>query len=104
MRILALIIAVVALLTGGGNVATTTESETYPLTGIITEIDEGNDFVVFECANGNQFSFYGVEDWMVGDVVSAIMDDNGTPEVKDDKIVKIHYSGTTERLEGRCGK
>ena len=59
----------------------------YPATGIVTEICYEADYVVFETCNGNAFSFYGVEDWAEGDLVSALMCDNGTPYVTDDFIV-----------------
>lgn len=70
-----------------------TTTEQYPTTGIVTEIYYDTDQVVIMDFNGFLYTFYGVEDWMIGDVCSCIMDDNGTPDVKDDIIVQTKYSG-----------
>lgn len=68
----------------------------YPDTMIITSINEEEDLVTMECANGNQFQMYGVEDYFVGDLVSCIMYNNGTELVYDDVILDAEYVGTTE--------
>lgn len=68
----------------------------YPETMIVTEIDETQDLVTLECANGNQFQFYGVEDYFEGDLVSLIMYNNGTAEVYDDMILSARYAGTVD--------
>lgn len=68
-------------------------SNTYPDTGLVYEVNEKENTVSYICQNGNCFAFYGVEDWVVGDLVSVIMDDNGTPEVADDIILNCRYSG-----------
>lgn len=65
----------------------------YPETGIVTVINLENDFVEFETYSGNVFSFYGCDNWHVGDVVSAIMNDNGTDAITDDEVIKVQYSG-----------
>lgn len=58
----------------------------YPTTGIVTEIDMASDAVYW--SDGiNRWCFYGVEDWMIGDGVSAIMSDEGTELVYDDRMV-----------------
>lgn len=68
----------------------------YPETMIITEIDEAQDLVTLECANGNVFEFYGIEDYAEGDLVSMIMYNNGTELVYDDVILDAEYAGTAE--------
>ena len=40
-----------------------------------------------------EFAFYGCSDYCVGDYVTAIMNTNGTPDIKDDYFLKVHYSG-----------
>lgn len=65
----------------------------YAEIGLVTEIDKDEDLVYFTCQNGNVFAFTGVEDFCYNDLVSAIMDDNGTPEVYDDIIINIRYGG-----------
>lgn len=66
---------------------------TCPDTGLVYRVSETEDLVEYICQNGNCFAFYGAEDWCVDDIVSVIMDDNGTPEVADDIILDCRYSG-----------
>lgn len=84
---------VAALITATGLIA---NGFLYPDTMIITEIDEEEDHVTMECANGNQFQMYGVEDYFIGDLVSCIMYNNGTDVVYDDVILDAEYAGTAE--------
>ena len=68
-----------------------------PLTARITDLDRTNDTVTVETATGIRFAFYGCEDYCVGDYVSAILYDNGTPhDCRDDIIVSVHYSGYSD--------
>ena len=86
--------------------APTTDGECkdlYPLTGIVTEVhevDKDSDLVTMTTANGNQFSWYAdsIDDWFINDLVSCIMNSNGTDEVYDDEIVDAHYVGTLDQL------
>ena len=74
------------------------EVKQYPTCGIIVENDERTETVTVEDFNGNHWQFNGVEDWLVGDIVSMIMSDNGTPDtIYDDQIVMVKYSGYRER-------
>lgn len=65
----------------------------YPLTGIVVNVSRANDTVTIEDSNGNYWQFTGAEDWEENDFCSCIMNDNGTKEIKDDKIVKVRYCG-----------
>lgn len=65
----------------------------YPNCGIVTEIDKGNDLVIFQDFSGQEWSFRGAEDYMVGDVVAVIMSDNGTESIYDDTIITAKYCG-----------
>ena len=65
----------------------------YPACGIVTRIDRQADLVTFTDFNGNDWTFDGVEDWALGDIAAAIMDDNGTESVCDDEIVTVQYAG-----------
>lgn len=85
--------------------APTTDGECkdlYPLTGIVTEVEhmEDTDLITMTTANGNQFSWYAdsIDDWFINDLVSCIMNSNGTDEVYDDEIVDVHYVGTLDQL------
>ena len=52
----------------------------YPTCGVVSELNEA--------------SFKGIEDWAEGDIVSAIMSDNCTPEsIYDDIVVQTRYCG-----------
>jgi len=64
----------------------------YPQSGIVVVLDYNTDEVIWEDFNGFQYAFYGIEDWCVGDGVSAIMYDNGTPKVFDDIIIDVNYT------------
>lgn len=76
----------------------TTNSETnlYPMTAVVYELDRENDLVTVEDANGNLWQFEGCEDWDINDICSMLMDDCGTASIYDDEIVMVRYSGTTE--------
>ena len=65
----------------------------YPATFMVSAVDLDNDLVFLVDFNGNEWAISGVEDWMEGDIASAIMSDNGTPVIYDDRIVDIRYSG-----------
>ena len=68
-----------------------------PLTARVTDLDRTTDIVTIETATGIRFAFYGCEDYCVGDYVSAILYDNGTPhDCRDDIIVSVHYSGYSD--------
>lgn len=73
-------------------------SELYPETFVIDQIDRSSDIVTGRTTSGHLYSFYGVEDWMVGDIAAAIMDDNGTENIRDDKVIKVRYIGYTDEF------
>lgn len=69
----------------------------YPNTAIVDRLED-NDIVVCVDCNENVWTFYGIEDWQEGDIVSLLMDDMGTATIYDDEIVKTYYSGTVKGL------
>ena len=71
----------------------TASAELYPETARVVILNEAEDLVTVETFNGHLFIFEGCEDYMVGDGVSLIMEDNGTEKVFDDKIVMAQYCG-----------
>lgn len=81
-----------------------TYESTYPLTGIITEIEydaePGYDLLTMTCANGNMFSWYedSTDCWELYDLASCIMDSNGTKYVYDDEVLLAHYAGSLNQL------
>lgn len=79
----------------------------YPLTGIVTSVipkDARTDIITFVCSNGNMFSFSApaTDYWDKEDIVSCIMDNNGTGNtVHDDKVMSALYSGSTRQLDNQ---
>lgn len=69
----------------------TQTAQIYPDAGIVTCIK--GDSVTYQTANGNLFSFYGSEDWQVGDAVAVLMYNNGTDTINDDVILQTKYVG-----------
>ena len=66
----------------------------YPETGYVTELNYETDEVIYQTFSGNEFSFYGIEDWTEGDIVSLVMFNNFTKgSVYDDVILNVKYSG-----------
>lgn len=65
----------------------------YPETFIVDRVDRENDVLYLETFSGNVFTWNSCEDWEPGDIASAIMNSNGTEEVKDDTIIMLKYSG-----------
>lgn len=91
------IVVLVGCVIGLVNIGKKPEVKQYPTCGIIVENDERSETVTVEDFNGNHWQFNGVEDWLVGDIVSMIMSDNGTPDsIYDDEIVMVKYSGYRE--------
>ena len=70
-----------------------TKENFYPQTFVVVEVDEKLNAVTCVDFNGEEWAFYGTEDWQVGDIVSAIMTDKGTSKIYDDEFVTIRYSG-----------
>jgi hypothetical protein len=68
----------------------------YGMTAIVTNVSQATDTVTIEDFNGNLWQFEGIEDWAVNDVVSCVMDGQGTDLIKDDVIIKVQYSGYFE--------
>lgn len=77
------------------------QSEIYPRTMVVTETNESTDTVVLTDSAGHMWEFYGIEDWIVGDVCSCIMNTNGTKDITDDTIVDMRYNGSAENLANK---
>lgn len=63
----------------------------YAEAGVVTELDYAADVVTFMDARGMYWSFYGVEDWQVGDLLCAILYDAGTFDPLDDAVIGATY-------------
>lgn len=72
-------------------------AEIYPQTFVISDIE--NDGLVLVDYNENEWIWEGAEDYAIGDIVAAIMDDNNTITIYDDAIITLHYVGYMEGWE-----
>lgn len=97
--ILACIVMVLVLFSGKFSHEKNPASTLYPMTAIVTEILETKNAVIIKNYNGQEWTFEGIEDWIVGDVCALIMDNQNTPEIKDDVIVQVKYGGYFERWD-----
>lgn len=86
MILVALILTMVAL---------TASAEMYPKTAKVIEVNYDEDLVTIETCTGITYTFEGCEDWIEGDGVSLIMEDNGTESILDDSILMAEYTGWT---------
>lgn len=68
-------------------------AEMYPNYGVVSELDYKQDIVYFTDFTGNIWSFYGIEDWQIGDIVAVIMDNMNTMIIYDDEIIMAVYCG-----------
>ena len=74
----------------------TPEKETghyYPRAFVVDKLDYARDKVIVTDAVGMEWEFAECEDWEKGDMVVAIMSDNGTPIMSDDYFVEIQFAG-----------
>ena len=65
--------------------------EMYAKSGKIVELDYKHDMVIFVDCMGMEWSFYGIEDFHIGDYVAIIMSTMGTEKIYDDVIIKVNY-------------
>lgn len=63
----------------------------YAIDTRVIEFEESTDVVVVEAKSGQMYGFYGIEDWEIDDRCVLIMDNNGTDDVKDDRIIRAIY-------------
>lgn len=69
-----------------------TKGTNYPKTFVVTQVTK--EEVICIDFNGDEWAFKNAEDdWLIGDYVSAIMNDNGTESIYDDSFVSVRYSG-----------
>lgn len=74
-------------------------AEMYPQTFIMSAMDTAQDALILIDSTGNEWVWFGIEDYEMGDIVAAIMDDNGTEIIYDDVIITMRYTGYAEGWE-----
>ena len=74
-------------------------AEIYPQTFVVGNVDyERNVMILVDC-NENEWECFDIEDYDIGDIIAAIMDDNNTEIIFDDEIVTLRYAGYMEGWE-----
>lgn len=91
MKLFAIILYLISIFAGTNTNAM--ETELYADTAEVIFVDYENDSVLIKNSVGHMYEFYGTEDYCEGDLVSVILNDNGTEKVMDDIIVSVRYSG-----------
>lgn len=71
----------------------TAYAEIYPMAFSVVDVNHEEDVIMLLDGNGNEWIWEGAEDWMVGDVAAAIMEDKDTDCIYDDEIVSLRYCG-----------
>lgn len=69
------------------------ESNFYAKVGVVFRMDYIENIVYVVDFFGEEWSFFGCEDWDIGDFVAAVMDTMGTELIYDDEIVSVTYNG-----------
>ena len=77
--------------------AVSASAEIYPQTFVVSGIEDGT--LVLVDYNKNEWIWEGAEDYAIGDIVAAIMDDNNTITIYDDTIITMRYAGYMEGWE-----
>lgn len=71
----------------------------YPRAFVVSELDYERDMVIVTDAVGFEWEFEEIEDWEVGDMVVAIMYNNGTNVMSDDSFYDISFAGYIYPIE-----
>lgn len=74
-------------------------AEIYPQTFVVNDINYEQDILILTDFNENDWIWVGIEDFYIGDIVAAIMDDNDTEIIFDDTIITLQYAGYMEGWE-----
>ena len=87
------IVAAMFVVIGGCGIAYTQSNSIYSTVFEVVEINESEDIIYLVDVNGNEWIWNGVEDWQVGDIAAAIMNNNNTEIIYDDDIIQLQYVG-----------
>ena len=63
----------------------------YVMETVVYEFSHETDEVVVETETGDLYTFYGIDDWELGDRCILVMDNCGTESIKDDEIIRTFY-------------
>lgn len=91
MKFIALVLGIIASFGGVKNVS---DVEIYAKTTVVIEVNYEEDKVVCADFMKRTWSFEGCEDWMVGDIASLLLHNNGTKDsCFDDVVLDAKYDG-----------
>ena len=65
-----------------------TYAKQYPL---MTRVVYVGNYVACKDSNGNIWEFDDADDWCVGDYCNLLMNDCGTADIHDDRIISTYY-------------
>lgn len=71
-------------------------AEIYPQAFVVSEVNYKEDTILLVDCNREGWIWEGIEDYEVGDIIAAIMDDSETETIYDDIIIMIQYAGYME--------
>ncbi len=90
-RIVNTILIVLWIIVGVYMAGRETALHLYPATMYIDSIE--NDVVSMSTETGHVYAYAGASDEEVGGIMSVLLFDSFTPNVTDDRIVQVRYSG-----------
>ena len=72
------------------------DENVYQFPAIVTGIDFVKDVVTIVDDHGEEWEFYGAEEWSVGNLVWVIVYSYGTETLEDDEIIDIEFQGVCD--------
>lgn len=96
MKKIILLLLTIFLITAASGKA---DYSVYPNGGLVIDVIPEDNIVIFEDGSGLTWSFYGVKNYEVGDLVACVFWDAGTPNIFDDEILDVRYIGYIEQFE-----
>lgn len=100
-KVIAGILAAIGGLTITANAGTRPEvpQGIYATTTMVTNLDYDMDIVEVSTMTGIKYQFNDCDDWSIGDFCTVTMWDNGTPDIRDDEVLDVRYSGYIDGWE-----
>lgn len=89
-------VKIAAIVAAAAMLASQASADIYHSAGRVVVLDALTDTVIVEDGAGNLYSFQGVEDYCLFDMVALLMDDCNTESILDDEIIFARYAGRFE--------
>ena len=90
--IITVMVILVALASGIGFSVCTMMNHIYSRDGVVVEIDEETNEVIWVDGVSYEWAIEGVEDWMIDDGITVINFDMFTDNIEDDYTINYRYS------------